>query len=346
MAYNQGNEVGHVIYDAFGQIVENTIPLTLTGRLFTGQTFDASTGLYYYNARYYDPQVGQFTQPDSIVADPLNPAAWNRFSYVHNAPTNYIDPSGHCPLCFVAIGASLAAMGGAIHYTATHPGASFDRGEYLSTVWRWTKWGGVGGAAFAVIGPNVGLFALEESAMAGVTASQLLNAGFTTGAASVIVTGLAQGGYKELTQVEDAFLSGFYSAYTLSLATNAIAAFFNLPPTAIVRRALISGVVGATYGGMRGDTTFSEIATNFAASFIYGITSPSISVTSNKLGYIVMGTTPRTPGLYPPVLFARDYLAQGMGYSISSLSMAAIKPSMLKFYWQKASEGWQWFITH
>jgi hypothetical protein len=64
----QGNEaypecnrrVGHVIYDAlrrcsgqaYGQIVTNTIPLTLTDRLFTGQGFDASTGLYYHNARY------------------------------------------------------------------------------------------------------------------------------------------------------------------------------------------------------------------------------------------------------------------------------------------------------
>jgi hypothetical protein len=48
-----GNEVGHVVYDAYGAIVENTLPTTLTDRLFTGQTFDASTGLYYYNSRYY-----------------------------------------------------------------------------------------------------------------------------------------------------------------------------------------------------------------------------------------------------------------------------------------------------
>ncbi|GAB4415449.1 MAG: hypothetical protein Fur0044_10550 [Anaerolineae bacterium] len=53
----QGNEVGHIIYDAYGQLVENTVPLTLTDRLFTGQVFDASTGLYYYNARYYDPSI-------------------------------------------------------------------------------------------------------------------------------------------------------------------------------------------------------------------------------------------------------------------------------------------------
>lgn len=117
----QGNEacpecnrrVGHVIYDAYGQIMENTVPLTLTDRLFTGQVFDASTGLYYYNARYYDPITGQFTQPDSVIPDPLNPAAWNRFSYVYGNPVNYSDPSGHVAIApwdildILSFGASL-----------------------------------------------------------------------------------------------------------------------------------------------------------------------------------------------------------------------------------------------
>ncbi len=31
MPDDQGNEVGHIICDAFGQIVENILPLTLTG---------------------------------------------------------------------------------------------------------------------------------------------------------------------------------------------------------------------------------------------------------------------------------------------------------------------------
>lgn len=50
------------------------------GRLFTGQVLDASTGLYYYKARYYDPQLGQFTQPDSLLGRPMSDwekmAAW------------------------------------------------------------------------------------------------------------------------------------------------------------------------------------------------------------------------------------------------------------------------------
>jgi RHS repeat-associated protein len=28
---------------------------------YTGQVLDEETGLYYYNARYYDPELGRFT---------------------------------------------------------------------------------------------------------------------------------------------------------------------------------------------------------------------------------------------------------------------------------------------
>jgi RHS repeat-associated protein len=38
---------------------------------FTGQQQDAS-GLIYMNARYYDPALGQFISPDTIVPDATN----------------------------------------------------------------------------------------------------------------------------------------------------------------------------------------------------------------------------------------------------------------------------------
>jgi hypothetical protein len=50
----------------------------------------------YYVARYYDPALGVFTQPDTIV--PLasqGVQAWNRYAYVNDSPTNHVDPSGH-----------------------------------------------------------------------------------------------------------------------------------------------------------------------------------------------------------------------------------------------------------
>jgi RHS repeat-associated protein len=62
---------------------------------FTGQRLDASTNLYFYHARYYDPQLGRFIQADPLVPAPGDPQALNRYSYVRNNPLKYVDPSGH-----------------------------------------------------------------------------------------------------------------------------------------------------------------------------------------------------------------------------------------------------------
>ena len=48
-------------------------------RRFTGQTLDSvAGGLYFYNARYYDPALGRFAQADTIVPQPGNPQSLNR----------------------------------------------------------------------------------------------------------------------------------------------------------------------------------------------------------------------------------------------------------------------------
>ena len=62
---------------------------------YTGQEKDVQTGLYFYNARYYDPVLGRFISADIIISNPRNPQAFNRYSYVMNGPLNYNDPSGH-----------------------------------------------------------------------------------------------------------------------------------------------------------------------------------------------------------------------------------------------------------
>ena len=66
-----------------------------TDRKFTGQTEDESIGLYWYQSRAYDPEIGRFVSPDPIVPDPLDPQSLNRYSYVYNNPLKYTDPSGH-----------------------------------------------------------------------------------------------------------------------------------------------------------------------------------------------------------------------------------------------------------
>ena len=65
-----------------------------TDHRFTGQKLDGS-GLMYYNARYYDPDLGQFISPDPLVPDPTNLFAYNRYMYVARNPMKYADPTGH-----------------------------------------------------------------------------------------------------------------------------------------------------------------------------------------------------------------------------------------------------------
>ncbi len=88
------NIVSHVCYDASGCILENTILPTFTNRLYTGSIYDADTGLYKIGARWYDPAIGVWLTPDSIVPG-LEPMAWNRYAFNYQNPANYVDPSGH-----------------------------------------------------------------------------------------------------------------------------------------------------------------------------------------------------------------------------------------------------------
>jgi RHS repeat-associated protein len=91
-----GNLIQSFTYSAFGQS-RYTLDANLfkPSRRYTGQVLDEGTGLYYYNFRYYDPNLGRFTQPDDIIPDLANPQSYNRYSYVMNNPLRYTDPTGH-----------------------------------------------------------------------------------------------------------------------------------------------------------------------------------------------------------------------------------------------------------
>ena len=67
---------------------------TLTTMKYTGQREESLLGLYFYNARWYDSKLGRFIQADTIIPEPGNPMAWDRYAYTINNPVNYIDPTG------------------------------------------------------------------------------------------------------------------------------------------------------------------------------------------------------------------------------------------------------------
>jgi RHS repeat-associated protein len=93
-----GDVYSEMRYKPFGETAWSSTTDTPTQRRYTGQLQDfdmVNMQLYFYNARYYDPELGRFTQADTIVPQPDNPQTLNRFSYVNNNPIIYTDPKGH-----------------------------------------------------------------------------------------------------------------------------------------------------------------------------------------------------------------------------------------------------------
>ena len=61
---------------------------------FTGKELDDETGLYYFNARYYDADLGRFISVDPVAGSNTDPQSWNRYAYALDNPIRYRDPSG------------------------------------------------------------------------------------------------------------------------------------------------------------------------------------------------------------------------------------------------------------
>ena len=62
---------------------------------YNSQELDKESGLYFFNARHYDPEIMRFETADSVVDGEHSVVGWNRYTYVHGNPVMYKDPSGH-----------------------------------------------------------------------------------------------------------------------------------------------------------------------------------------------------------------------------------------------------------
>lgn len=92
-----GSLSANYVYQAYGEIFPSVSQDDQEMRhRFVQKELDESTGLYFFGARYYDPQFGRFINPDSIIpGGGTTPEDFNRYVYARGNPIRYYDPSGH-----------------------------------------------------------------------------------------------------------------------------------------------------------------------------------------------------------------------------------------------------------
>ena len=83
---------------------------------FNSQELDKESGLYYFNARYYEPEIARFTSADIVIDGQYDTQGWNRFSYTKGNPILYKDPTGHVVDTIVDIASALYDVGSAIKH--------------------------------------------------------------------------------------------------------------------------------------------------------------------------------------------------------------------------------------
>ena len=82
-------------YTDFGETTINGDNKAENEVCYTGGIYDHSTGLYYLNARYYNPEDGRFVTEDTYRGETAKPETGHLYAYCANNPVNYVDPSGH-----------------------------------------------------------------------------------------------------------------------------------------------------------------------------------------------------------------------------------------------------------
>lgn len=79
-----------ISYRAWGATADGGPPPSAFGHHGMRHT----AGLYDFGARWYDPAIARFVQPDPVIANPYDPQGLGRYAYVRNDPVGRIDPTG------------------------------------------------------------------------------------------------------------------------------------------------------------------------------------------------------------------------------------------------------------
>ncbi len=248
--------------------------LAITPRGYTGHEHLEAVGVIHMNGRIYDAKLGRMLQADPFIEDT---GTLNRYTYVHNNPLAYTDPSGYFSLgkflrTVVAIAITVYTGGAAGGFwsffgTALEGGAAFAAvvgagavsGALQSGTIEGAAWGAFSAAAFFGIGQ--GLAGAGEWANSGnFLGSGMSGAGF---AVKTISHGLAGGAISRLQGGK--FGHGFFSA----AGSAATAPFANMASKAgVIRGAVVSTLTGGTLSKLSGGK-FANGAVTAAMSYAF-----------------------------------------------------------------------------
>ena len=101
---NNGAILISYVYDAWGNFSTTyhnngeATSVTKNNITYRGYYYDSDLGMYYLQSRYYDPAIGRFISPDSLlpgVSGSLH--GYNLYVYCFNNPVTYIDSTGNWP---------------------------------------------------------------------------------------------------------------------------------------------------------------------------------------------------------------------------------------------------------
>ena len=108
---HEGDVLAEYSYDPWGKVTISHDGETLEGLnaavmalycpfAYRGYNYDFTTGLYYLQSRYYNPEWGRFLNVDDtniLLATQGEALGANLFAYCNNDPVNYIDTTGQLP---------------------------------------------------------------------------------------------------------------------------------------------------------------------------------------------------------------------------------------------------------